>query len=344
MNKRPTMWLRATAALMLLATAGSVSAKADALEDFYKSKSLQLIISSTPGGGYDAMARAYARYMGSYMPGSPPVIVRNMPGAGGITAGNWLYATAPQDGTTLAAVHQGVAFQPLFGEKAARFDATKFGWVGNANSEVGVFFVRHQSKMQTVQDLFTNEVFAAATDGGSTTAFTYRTLNGLIGTKIKIVTGYPGSNESFLALERGEVEGFFTVWTSVKARGALYRDKQIRVLLQIAMEKTPELPDVPLASEFVKSEADRLALELSVAPGKLGRPYIAPPNLPKDRLEALRKAFMETSRNKSFVAEIDKMGLEVGDPMSGADAQALITRLNSTPPDIVAKVAALTRE
>lgn len=344
MNNRITMSWRTLAAFLLLGTAGTGSAVADPIEDFYKGKSLQLIISSTPGGGYDAMARAYARYMGNYIPGSPAIIVRNMPGGGGITAGNWLYATAPQDGTTFAAVHQGVAFQPLFGEKAARYDATKFSWVGNANSEVGVFFVWHQSKMQTVNDLFKNEVFAAATDGGSTTAFTYRTLNGLIGTKIKIVTGYPGSNESFLALERGEVEGFFTVWTSVKARGNLYRDKQVRVLLQIAMDKTPELPDVPLASEFVKSEDDRLALELSVAPGKLGRPYIAPPNLPKERLEALRKAFMEASRNRSFIAEIEKMGLEVSDPMSGADAQALITRLYTTPPEIAAKVAALTKE
>ncbi len=335
--------LRGVVALIFMAI-GCAGARADALEDFYKGRSLQLIISSTPGGGYDAMARAYARYMGAYIPGGPAIIVRNMPGGGGITAGNWLYATAPQDGSTFAAVHQGVAFQPLFGEKAARYDATRFGWVGNANSEVGVFFVWHRSKIQTLQDLFQNEVFAAATDGGSTTAFTYRTLNGLIGTRIRIVTGYPGSNESFLALERGEVEGFFTVWTSVKARGNLYRDKQLRMLVQIAMEKTPELPDVPLASEFVKSEADRLALELSVAPGKLGRPYIAPPNLPKERLEALRKAFMETSRNKAFLAEIEKMGLEVSDPMSGTDAQALITRLYKTPPDIAAKVAALTKE
>jgi tripartite-type tricarboxylate transporter receptor subunit TctC len=341
-TKLQTLW-RQTAAFIFLATAGAGVARADGLGEFYKGKSLQLIISSTPGGGYDALARAYARYMGAYMPGSPAIIVRNMPGGGGITAGNWLYQTAPQDGTTFAAVHQGVAFQPLFGEKAARYDATKFGWVGNANSEVGVFFVRAQSKMQTVQDLFKNEVFAAATDGGSTTAFTYRTLNGLIGTKIKIVTGYPGSNESFLALEQGEVESFFTVWTSLKARGNFYRDKQVRVLLQIAMEKTPELPDIPLASEFVKSQADRLALELSVAPGKLGRPYIAPPNVPKDRLEALRKAFIEASRNKGFVSEITKLGLEV-DPMNGADAQALIARIYTTPPDIAAKVASLTKE
>lgn len=343
MNDQSGLFWRGAVALLFMAL-GLTNARADALEDFYKGRSIQLIISSTPGGGYDAMARAYARYMGGYIPGSPTITVRNMPGGGGITAGNWLYATAPQDGATFAAVHQGVAFQPLFGEKAARYDATRFGWVGNANSEVGVFFVWYRSKIQTLQDLFQNEVFAAATDGGSTTAFTYRTLNGLIGTKIKIVTGYPGSNESFLALERGEVEGFFTVWTSVKARGNLYRDKQLRMLVQIAMEKTPELPDVPLASEFVKSEADRLALELSVAPGKLGRPYIAPPNLPKERLDALRKAFMETSRNKAFLSEIEKMGLEVSDPMTGADAQALITRLYKTPPDIAAKVAALTKE
>jgi tripartite-type tricarboxylate transporter receptor subunit TctC len=250
---------------------------------------------------------------------------------------------APKDGSVFAAELQGVAFQPLFGEKAARYDATKFTWIGNANSETGTFFVWHTSPAKTVADLMSREIPSAATDGGSATAFNYRVLNNLLGTKIKIVTGYPGSNESFLALERGEVEGFFSVWSTVRARGTLIKDKQVRVLVQIALEKAPDLPDVPLASEFVKSAVDREALELAVAPGALGRPYIAPPDIPARRTEMLRAAFLATAKDAEFLTEIKKAGLEVAKPMSGGDAVALLKRFYSASPEAVAKVSAMTK-
>jgi tripartite-type tricarboxylate transporter receptor subunit TctC len=315
---------------------------AQSVESFYKNRHIDLIIATTPGGGYDLMARVFARHMPRYLAGNPSIVVKNMPGAGGIAAANNLYNVAPKDGTVFAAELQGVAFQPLFGEKAARYDATKFTWIGNANSEIGTFFVWHTSPAQTVADVMKREVPAAATDGGSATAFNYRVLNTLIGTRIKIVTGYPGSNESFLALERGEVEGFFSVWSTVRARGTLVKDKQVRVLVQIALEKASDLPDVPLASEFVKTAIDREALDLAVAPGALGRPYIAPPGVPEDRAKALQAAFLDSAKDKGFLTEIRKAGLEVG-AMSGDEAITLLKRFYAASPEAIAKVSAMTK-
>jgi tripartite-type tricarboxylate transporter receptor subunit TctC len=320
-----------------------ICGRAEDAEDFYKGKTIDLIVASTPGGGYDAMARVYARHLPRYIPGAPAVVVRNMPGAGGLVAANYLYNTASRDGTAIATVQQGVVFQPLFGEKQARFDALKFNWIGNANSEVGVFLVWHTSKVKTIQDAFSTEIASAATDGGSSTAFTYRLLNGLLGTKLKIVTGYPGANESFMALERGEAEGFFTVWTSIKARSNLLQNNQVRLLVQIAMEKTSDLPDVPLASEFVKSDFDRQVLELSEAPGTLGRPYIAPPGVPPERLRLLQSAFVNTSKDPAFRKEVASVNLEVDNVMSGTEAAALLQRLYQSPKDVVAKVESLTK-
>jgi tripartite-type tricarboxylate transporter receptor subunit TctC len=289
------------------------------------------------------MARIFARHMARFIPGSPAIVVKNSPGAGGIAAANNLFSVAPKDGSVFAAELQGVAFQPLFGEKAARYDATRFTWIGNANSEIGTFFVWKTSPAKTVADLMAREIPAAATDGGSATAFNYRVLNGLLGTRIKIVTGYPGSNESFLALERGEVEGFFSVWSTVRARGNLVRDGQVRVLVQIALEKASDLPDVPLASEFVTNAIDREALDLAVAPGALGRPYIAPPDVPAERAKLLRNAFLSSANDADFLAEIKKAGLEVSKPMSGEQALAVLKRFYSASPEAVAKVSAMTK-
>lgn len=321
----------------------SFCARAEDLEEFFKSKTIDLIVASTPGGGYDAMARTYARHLPRYIPGAPSIIVRNMPGAGGLVAANYLYNTASRDGTVIATVQQGVVFQPLFGEKQARFDALKFNWIGNANSEVGIFLVWHTSKVNTIRDAFSTEIASAATDGGSSTAFTYRLMNGLLGTKLKIVTGYPGANESFMALERGEVEGFFTVWTSMKARTNLLKNNLVRILVQSAMEKASDLPNVPLASQFVKSDFDRQVLELSEAPGTLGRPYIAPPGVPPERLRLLQTAFVNTSKDEAFRKELATVNLEVDNVMSGPDSASLLQRFYQSPKEVVAKVESLTK-
>lgn len=330
--------------LALLGTVVSMTvALADDVETFYKGKSIELVVASTAGGGYDALARAYSRHLSRHLPGAPAIVVRNLPGGGGLTAANYLYNNAPRDGTSFAAVLQGVPFQPLFGEKQARYDATKFSWIGNANSETGLFFVWHTSKVQTIQDAFSIEVPAAATDGGSTTAFTYRLLNKLIGTRIKIVTGYPGSNESVLALENGEVDGFFALWSTVKAKGNLVRDQLIRILVQIANDKNPALPTVPMASDYIKSDFDRQVFSFAVAPATLGRPFVAPPGLPQDRLLALQKGFLDTTKDPLFLKDVESLGLEADNPMSGPEALARMLGYAATAPDVIAKVAELTK-
>jgi tripartite-type tricarboxylate transporter receptor subunit TctC len=328
--------------LLLALAFGVHQAQAQSVADFYKNKRIDMVIATTAGGGYDLIARIFARHMPRFIPGSPSIVPKNVPGAGGIEAANSLYNVAAKDGTVITAEIQGVAFLPLFGEKAARFDATKFTWIGNANSEIGLFYVWHTSPAKTMADLMTREIPAAATEGGSATAFNYRVLNTLTGTKIKSVTGYPGSNESFLALERGEVEGFYSVWSTLKSRGSLMKDQKVRLLVQISLEKSPDLPDVPLASEFVKNDIDRQALELAVAPGALGRPYIAPPDLPADRAQALQTAFLVTAKDAQFQAEITKAGLEVN-AMAGDQALTLLKRFYSAAPAAVAKVSAMTK-
>jgi tripartite-type tricarboxylate transporter receptor subunit TctC len=332
------------AAALLAATIGMAAGEghAQSVESFYKGKHIDLVIATTAGGGYDLIARIFARHMPRYLPGNPTLIPRNVPGAGGIEAANSLYNVAAKDGSVITAEIQGVAFLPLFGEKAARFDATKFTWIGNANSEIGLFYVWNTSPAKSVQDLMTREIPAAATEGGSATAFNYRVLNTLLGTKIRIVTGYPGSNESFLALEQGEVEGFYSVWSTLKGRGTWVKDHKVRILVQISLDKSPDLSDVPLASEFVKNTVDRQALDLAVAPGALGRPYIAPPGIPADRAKALQKAFLDTARDAQFQAEVSKANLEVN-PMPGDEALTLLKRFYSASPEAVAKVTAMTK-
>lgn len=327
---------------VLIVLSSGVPASTQTVEEFYRGRTVQIVVSSTAGGGYDAIARSFARHMPQHLAGAPTMVVKNMPGAGGITAANYVYNTAPRDGSLFASVHQGVPFQPLFGEKQARYDPMKFSWIGNAASEVGVIFVWNTSKIQSLPDAQNRETVVAATDGGSTTAFTYRFMNGLVGTKFKIITGYPGSAESFLALEKGEVEGFFTMWNSLKSRGNLVKDKLVRVITQIALEPSPELEGIPLASTFVKNDDDRKAIDLAVAPNTLGRPYIAPPELPADRLAALRKAFVDTSKDAEFQADIKKQRLEVS-VKTGEEALALLKRIYETPPDIAARVGALTK-
>jgi tripartite-type tricarboxylate transporter receptor subunit TctC len=332
------------AALGLLALAlGGPAARAQTAEEFYRGRHVDLIVATTPGGGVDLIARIFARAMPRYLPGNPTITVKNMPGGGGIEAANFLYNVAPKDGSVFGMVLQGVAFLPLFGEKQARYDATKFTWIGNANTETGIFYVWHSSPVESVRDLMTREVPAAATDGGSATAFNYRILNNLTGTKIKTITGYPGSNESFLALERGEVEGFFSVWSTLKGRGNLMRDHLVRPLVQVAMEKHPDLPDVPAAAELVKNEADRAALALAVAPTILSRPFVAPPGLPPDRAKALRTAFLTAAKDKTLQEEATKGGVEVAIFQGGEEMAAMLKRFYATPPDVVARVAVMSK-
>ena len=344
MRLRHLFWGLGTAAIAALAATG---VKADSVSDFYKGKSVDVIISTTTGGGYDSYARVLARYMPDHLAGKPNMTPKNMPGAGGIKAANYLYAEAAKDGTSFGTVQNPVPFQPQLGVKQAMYDATKFGWVGSANAEVGLIFVWNTSKVTKFEDVLEHEITVAGTGGGSSTDFYYRLLNSFVGTKLRSITGYPGSTESFLALERGEVEGFFLFWSSEKATyPTRLANKDFRNIVQFSLEKStdPALANVPFAPDYIKDPKNRAAFDYAVGPLAMGRPFLAPPNLPADRLKALQDAFMATMKDPKYLAECEKQGLETSGVKSGEEVAALVKKIYSAPADAVAKVAEITKE
>jgi len=330
-----------------VAALAATAVKADGVGDFYKGKSVDVIISTTTGGGYDSYARLLARFMPEHLPGKPNMTPKNMPGAGGIKAANYLYAEAAKDGSVFGTVQNPVPFQPQLGVKQAMYDATKFGWIGSANAEVGLVFVWKTSKVTKFEDVLEHEITVAGTGGGSSTDFYYRLLNSFVGTKLRSITGYPGSTESFLALERGEVEGFFLFWSSERATyPTQLKNKDFRNIVQFSLEKSkdPALADVPFAPDYIKDPANRAAFDYAVGPLAMGRPFLAPPNVPADRLKALQDAFMATMKDSKFLAQAEKERLDVSGVKSGEDVAALVKKIYQTPPDIVAKVAAITKQ
>jgi tripartite-type tricarboxylate transporter receptor subunit TctC len=311
--------------------------------DFYKSKNIDLMIGYSVGGGYDVYARMIARYFGKHMPASPMVVPKNMEGAGSLRLANWLYNVSAKDGAVLATIGRGTAFDPLLGHKAAQFDATKFNWIGSANDEVSVCVVwTSRSKVKTFSDLLTTELTVGGTGAAADTDQFPRILNGVLGTKMKIVTGYPGGNDVNLALERGEVDGRCGwSWSSVKStRASWLADKKITVLMQLSLSKHPDLPDVPLVTDLAKTDEQRQILRLIFARQVMGRPYLAPPGVPAERVDALRKAFMDTMADKDFVADVEKAQLEIT-PVAGEAVQKLVGDIYQTPPAIAKKAADL---
>jgi tripartite-type tricarboxylate transporter receptor subunit TctC len=255
---------------------------------------------------------------------------------------NYLFNVAPKDGTIFATVQNPNPFVPLFGEPQARFDALQFTYLGSANSEVAIAFVWKASPVKTIKDAMTRETSMGTTGGGSTSAFQARAMNSFIGTKFKVITGYQGSTEAFLAVERGEVDGYPSIfWTTLKAtKPEWLRDKSITMLTQLALEKHPDLPDVPLVLDFANTPEDRAALELMLASQLPGRPYLAPPGLPAERAKILQDAFMATMSDPAFLADAKKRDLEI-QAKSGPEVHDFIARIYQTPKAVVDKVNAV---
>lgn len=335
----PRMGRVCLAAAML---AAPLPAKADPVADFYKGKTIELHIGYTSGGGYDVYGRIVARHIGKYIPGNPQIVPKNSPGAGSLRAANWLYAAAPKDGTAIATVARGAAFDPLLGVTAAQFDGNKFNWIGSANNEVSVCVSWHDSGVATFQDLLKKELVVGGTGPTADTDQFPRVINAVLGTRMKIVPGYPGGNDVSLAMERGEVKGRCAwSWSSILAtRPDWHRNKRMHVLVQLALQKHPDLPDVPLVMDLARNDEERAMLTLVFARQTMGRPFMAPPGVPADRVAALRKAFMEAMKDKDLLAEAEKMSLEIS-PVSGEELQALVTKIYGTDPAITKKVADL---
>jgi tripartite-type tricarboxylate transporter receptor subunit TctC len=309
--------------------------------DFFKGRNINLYIGYSPGGAYDLYARVIARHMGAHIPGHPTIVPQNMEGAGSLRLANYLYRVAPQDGTAFATFGRGIAFDPLLLGQGDAFDAQKLNWLGSANNEVSVCVALKSSGITKFEDLFTKELTVGGTGASSDTDQFPRVLNAVLGTHFKIVQGYPGGNDVVLAMERGEVQGRCGwSWSSVlSTHKSWIADKRMIVLVQLSLTKHPDLPDVPLAMDFAKTDEQRQILKMIFARNVMGRPFVAPPNLPADRVAVLRKAFMDTMTDKDFLAEADKMQLEIN-PVDGEDVEKLVKDVYATPPDTIAKAKA----
>jgi tripartite-type tricarboxylate transporter receptor subunit TctC len=332
-------------AYALAAVALASSAHAQSVADFYKGKTIDLYIGYSSGGGYDVYARVLSRHIGKHIPGNPNVVTKNMPGAGSLVLANWLYNVGPKDGTAFGTIGRGTGFDPLLGAPNAKFDAVKFNWIGSMNDEVSVCGVWHTTGITKFEELMQKEVFVGGTGPAADTDQFPKILNGVLGTKFKIVPGYPGGNDVNLAMERGEVQGRCGwSWSSVIAtHKQWYDEKQFRVLVQLSLNKHPDLPDVPLIMDLAKTDEQKLIFRLVFARQVMGRPFLAPPGVPQDRVAALRKAFMDTMNDPAFKAEADKAQLEIT-PVSGEDVQKLVIDVyKDTPPAIAKKVAGLLR-
>ena len=298
---------------------------------------MTIIVASSSGGGYDLQGRLFARHMGEQIPGKPTMIVQNMPGAGGLTAANYIYNIAPKDGSVIGVVQRGVLTAKLTSPGGVRFDLEKFGWIGNLAPEVAAVVAWQTAPIQDTNDLFTKEFIVGGNGPTLDPETVPRMLNALIGTKFKIVSGYTATTDVLIAMQRGELHGLADfAWGNVKRRP----DLKLKVLMQSGLQKSPDLPDVPLALDFVKNDEDRKVMELFFVQKTVARPLVAPPAIPAERLAALRDAFIAMTKDKNFLQEADKLSIDV-QPERGEALDALVARVIATPPDVAARLGAL---
>jgi len=323
---------RAAAAIVaLLAAWPSVASGQPSVEDFYRGKKIDLIIGYSSGGTYDLYARLVARHLGHHIPGKPLIVPRNMPGAGSRAAATWVHSVAPRDGTVLATADQSLSLQQAAGDERIKFDTTKFIYIGNPNVENNTTATWHTSRVKTIEDAKRIEAAMGAT-GGSTSSQYPKAMNSLLGTKFKIILGYPGGNDINLAMERGEVDGRGSnSWASWKAtRPHWIAEKKINILVQIGLKKAPDLPDVPLLMELGANAEDRTLLRLLSASTAIGRPIFTTPDAPADRVAALRKAFDVMVRDPAFLEDARQGHFEI-DATPGEAMQKLVSEIVGMP-------------
>jgi len=316
------------------------AAQAQSPADFYKGKNVDLTIGYSAGGGYDVYARLLARHMGRFIPGNPAIVPKNMPGAGSLVLANWLYNVAPKDGTAFGTIGRGTAFDPLLGSTKAQFDAAKFNWLGSMNDEVSVCVSWYTTGITSLEQVKHNELTVGGSGQAADTDQFPKVLNATIGTKFRLVTGYPGGNDVDLAMERGEVMGRCGwSWSSVVATHKSWIDEhKINVLVQLSLSKHPDLPNVPLVMDLANNDEQRQIFKLVFARQPMGRPFLAPPGVPSDRVSVLREAFMDTMKDGDFLAEAEKMKLEIN-PVAGDAVQEIVQDVYKTPKPIAAAVA-----
>ena len=317
-------------------TASLVSAAAQTPEDFYKGKTVELVVGTNPGGGYDLYGRLIGRAIGKHIPGAPIVVVKNMPGAGHLKMANWLYNAAPKDGTVLATAPQAVAIEQAMGTAGIQYDAAKFTWIGRVAPVVEVTYTWHTSPTKTLDDARKRETVMGGSGAASPTVFYLKALNQLAGTNFKIIPSYPSNNDTNLAMQRGEIEGGSKAWASMKVDNADWlRDKKVNILVQYADKRSADLPDVPLMMELGRNEDERKALELFAHGNAMGRSIMATPGIPADRVKALRKAFMDTMSDPELVAFTKERKIDFGPALSGEDLDKLVAQTLAVSPAVV---------
>lgn len=327
-------------AIVLSVAGGRTLTHAEPVADFYKGKTISIVVGSDSGGGYDIGARTLARHIARHIPGSPNVIVQDQPGASSMVAANYVYGLAAADGTVIAAVQRPIPFQQLLGNAGVRYDPQRIQWLGSTSNELGVVVVWHTAPQRNAQDLFSMETVIGGNGALTDTEIFPRALNDVVGTKFKIVSGYPGQAQIVLAMERGEIQGTGNwSWSDIEQQHPDWlRENKLRVLLQLGLKRgpSPYLRNVPLAIDLARNQAQRQVFELLMSMKELGRPYFVAPNVPKDRSDALRNAFMETMRDPEFLADA-RSTIGPISPVSGADMQKIVAGLYSLPADVIAK-------
>jgi tripartite-type tricarboxylate transporter receptor subunit TctC len=341
--QRTTFFQRTSfAALSIAALVGaSMPASAQTPEQFYKGKTIDFLIGYPTGGSNDAYARLIANHIGKHIPGAPTVVPRNTPGAGSFLAVNRAYTTAPKDGTVLGLGAPTLAIDEKLGSEGVRFKTAQLNWIGRVDSLINIVMMWKTSPVKTIADAQKIEATLSGTGAGSTVSIYPTVLNKVIGTKFKLVMGYQGSNEAMLALERGEVEGHSTSWTAVKvAKPDWIRDKSITILVQFALKRHPELPDIPTAVDLARNDDERQLLSAIMNASEVGTSFFTTPEVSADRLTALRRAFDATMKDPDFLAEAQKVRLTVS-PMTGEEVQKLVAEVSDLSPAMTDKIRAV---
>lgn len=332
-----------TFTILAIAAQAMQPVRAQSVEEFYKGKTISMIIGGSAGGGFDTLARAVGRHIGKHIPGNPMVVAKNMPGAGGTLALDHLYNLADKDGSVMALVNNTPPFVPLFSGRSARFDATKFSWLGTPSVESPLVLIWQSVPVNSIEELRSKEITVGASGADSAQAFYSRLINATLRTKMKIISGYRGQNDIFIAMERREIDGYPSVFYSslTSTRPTWLADKTAKVVLQYGPQPLKELPNVAWALDHITDANDKVLFQTATAPNALGRPLLMPPNVPADRLTAVRKALMDTFADPAFRAEADKIGLLVNAPRTGQQLHEVVAAAYAAPADVVAHVRQL---
>jgi tripartite-type tricarboxylate transporter receptor subunit TctC len=325
-------------AIATIAALGATPAAADAVADFYRGKTITMIVATSPGGDYDQRGRMLARHMGRHIPGEPAIIVRNMPGAVGLQAANWVANIAPKDGTVLHMIMQNMSAHQAMGGKGVEFDTRAFFWIGNTTDSPNVVNSWHTTGIKTIKDAMERELVVGAPGTATSSVYYPKAMNALLGTKFKIVSGYPGGNDVNMAMERGEVGGRGSnSWASWKStRPHWLKEEKIFILAQIGLKRHPELANVPLITELARNDDDRAVLAFLSADTAITRAVVTTPGVPAERVQALRRAFDATMKDPQFLEEAKKTNMDIS-PSTGEDAQKVAEMIANTPPNVIAR-------